>query len=52
MIGEIEKELYLKYKTQFEKELDEIRNEMGKSKFNLSNLELAIEKATKLALPH
>ncbi len=50
VIGEIEKELYLKYKTQFEKELDEIRNEMGKSKFNLSNLELAIEKATKLAL--
>ena len=40
----------MKYKTQFEKELIGIRGEMENSKFNLSNLDLAIEKAVKLAL--
>lgn len=50
VLGEIESELYKKYKDEFEKELFEMRDEIQKSAFNLSNLERAVENATQMAL--
>lgn len=48
-IGEIEKELYLKFKAQFNKELTDIDEEISKSSFNLSNLEKAVDTALEYA---
>lgn len=50
VLGEIEKDLYLKYKGQFDNELDTIQQEIDNSGFNLSNLELAVENALQDAL--
>lgn len=50
VLGEIDKELYLKYKNEFETELNKINEEIQNSSFNLSNLEIAVEKAVELAI--
>ncbi|MEZ4923128.1 MAG: recombinase family protein [Crocinitomicaceae bacterium] len=50
VIGEITKELYQKYKAEFEEELIKIRRQLENSRFKLSNLENALAKAMKFAL--
>lgn len=50
VLGEIEKDLYDKYKGEFDKELIEIQNEIEKSDFKLSNLDLAVENALSMSL--
>lgn len=50
VIGEITKELYQKYKAEFEEELIKIRRQLENSRFKLSNLENALAKALKIAL--
>ena len=50
VLGEIERELYLKFKNEFESELNKINEEIQNSHFNLSNLEIAIEKAVEMAV--
>ena len=50
VLGEIERELYLKFKNEFESELNKINEEIQNSHFNLSNLEIAIEKAVEMAI--
>ncbi|MBK7128234.1 MAG: recombinase family protein [Crocinitomicaceae bacterium] len=42
-LGEIDRELYLKYKEEFDKELTDLTDEIENSHFNLSNLENAID---------
>lgn len=49
-LGEIDRELYIKFKAEFEQELMTIQEEIQDSSFNLSNLEIAVEKALNLAL--
>ena len=49
-IGEIEKDLYLKFKEQFNKELTQINEQISKSSFNLSNLEKAIDNALRYSV--
>ena len=50
VLGEIDRELYVKYKEQFDKELVLISEEISSSQFNLSNLEKLIDKALDYAL--
>ena len=50
VLGEIDRELYVKYKEQFDKELVQINEEISSSQFNLSNLENLIDKALDYAL--
>ncbi len=50
VLTEIESELYLKYKKEFDTELLGIQGEIEKSNFNLSNLENAVENALNMAL--
>ena len=50
VLDEIERELYIKYKSEFETELHEINEEIQNSQFNLSNLENAIENVVEYAL--
>ena len=50
VLGEIDRELYVKYKDQFDKELVQINEEISSSQFNLSNLEKLINKALDYAL--
>ena len=50
VLGEIDRDLYIKYKDQFDKELTEINEQIKSSQFNLSNLEKLIDKALEYAL--
>lgn len=50
VFGEIERELYLKYKTELDGELMDIQDEIDGSTFNLSNLEKAVDNAVEYAL--
>jgi len=50
VIGEIERELYLKYKRQFDEEINAIYEEIENSQFKLSNLEKATDNAIEDAL--
>lgn len=50
VLGEIDRDLYLKYRGQFDLEVSKMRSEMEESRFNLSNLENAAEKAVNYAL--
>ena len=50
VLGEIDKDLYLKYREQFDKEVTRIKTELEGSHFNLSNLETAVEKAVNYSL--
>ena len=50
VLDEIERELYWKYKSEFEKELHQMNEEIQNSQFNLSNLENAIENVVEYAL--
>ena len=50
VLGEIERELYLKYKRQFDNEINDIYEQIENSQFKLSNLEKATDKAVEDAL--
>lgn len=50
VLGEIERDLYLKYKCQFEDEINTIYEEIENSEFKLSNLEKATDNAVEDAL--
>ncbi|MBI3134072.1 MAG: recombinase family protein [Bacteroidetes bacterium] len=49
-LGEIDRELYVKYRDEFDKAVEDIKDEIGNSHFNLSNLEMATENAVNRAL--
>lgn len=49
-IGEIERDLYTKFKNQFNQQLTDIHEKISKSSFNLSNLELALDNALEYSL--
>ncbi len=50
VLGDIERELYLKYKGQFDNEINVIYEEIENSQFKLSNLEKATDNAVEYAL--
>ena len=50
VLGEIDRDLYLKYRGQFDLEVSKMRSEMEESRFNLSNLENAAERSVYYAL--
>jgi site-specific DNA recombinase len=50
VLGEIDRELYLKYKGEFDQEMNQIKEEVNNCSFQLSNIEKAIEKAIDYAL--
>jgi site-specific DNA recombinase len=47
--GELEKDLYQKYRQKHEQEIREIEVEMSKSKFSSSNLEMAVKKGISIS---
>lgn len=49
-LGEIDKDIYCKFKGQFDKQLTQISEDIQKSTFNLSNLDTALDNALEYAL--
>ena len=49
VIGEINKDLYLKYRLKYQVKIDSISKEISNTKFSLSNLDKVIDKSIKIA---
>jgi site-specific DNA recombinase len=49
-LGEIDRDIYTKFKGEFDKEIEAIQEEISKSSFKLSNIEKAVGKAVDYAL--
>lgn len=50
VLGEIDRDLYLKYKGEFDEEMNRIKDEVSNSGFQLSNIEKAVDKVIEYAL--